>query len=88
MNKTTNQKEFLIVSFINTIASIMLALALMAHFVNEKPKEFVIFLVVLSIVIDVSTRFFAKRDHRAKMTAKFSGVIGALFLIFILFFAY
>lgn len=85
MNQSKNQKEFIIVSLINTVASIMLALALMAHFVHEKPKEFVITLTILSIAIDVSTRFFAKQDPRAKMTAKISGIVGTLVLGFFLF---
>ncbi|WP_066801282.1 hypothetical protein [Moraxella oblonga] len=84
-NEQRNQKEFMIVSVIDTLSSIVLALALCSYFAFEKPKTFAINLIVLSIIISLCTRFFAKQDKRAKMIAKLLGLPSVVVLVILYF---
>lgn len=83
---SNTSKEYKIIAILHALSSMLLAIALFFKFNQEKPKELVISLAILAIILEFSGKFFAKTDPKAKLIAKTAGLISIPILIILLLF--
>lgn len=79
-------KEHKTVIILNAPSSLLLGVALFLYFGGIQPKGVAVMIALLAIIVDLSQKWVAKTDPKAKIFAKTAGIVSIPVLVILLFF--
>lgn len=78
-------KELKTVITLNIVSGIMAGIALFLYFAGIVPKIVSLVILIVAIPLELSQRYFAKNDPKARVFAKTSGLTSIVALLLIVF---